>query len=559
MASLFFSLKTFPQALFEAPDTVCIRDSMQVANLSPQSQSYYWNFCSASLDYMPVGENIDAAGLVNGPAFISVVKEDNDFYAFITNHEDGTLTRQYYGNSFDNLPVTANLGSVAGINHLEGIQVINDNGRWYGFMVGGIGSQSSLIRLDFGTSPGNTPLTANLGNLGELSYPIDLTLFFDGTQWTGFTVNYTTSTITRFIFSAGLNNPPVAQNLGNIGNLDKPCGINMISEAGNWYAFVTNFGSGTLTRLDFNNSPMNTPTGTNLGSLGELQSPFDLTLIRDCEQIYGWVANHYTNELIRLQFSGAITAVPQAESIGNIGNLYQPHGMSNVFRENDMLYLLVGNISNSVSRFHFQPCSNASLPFSADRNPPKVTYDSPGIYNVSLTIDEGLPTQSVFCKDVVAFDNPVISLGNDTTLMPGTQIELSPGEGFDDYSWSTGDNTSSLFVSNPGEYYVTVTDTNGCNATARITVTIALHIPNFFTPNGDGINDRWEIAYFQTNPNATIEIFDRFGKKLAGYRGSDSGWDGTYRGRQLKADTYWYVISFDDEPKPRTGYVAIVR
>ena len=558
-ACMIISVDAFSQASFSVPDTVCIRDSMQVVNLSSSAQSYFWNFCSASLDYVPLGQNIDETGLVNGPAFISVVHPDNGYYAFITNHEDGTLTRQYFATSLDDSAITVNLGSVAGIDHLEGIQVLNDNGIWYGFMVGGIGSQSSLIRLDFGNSPGNNPTTTNLGNLGNLAYPIDLYMYPEGSTWIGFTVNYTTSTLTRFVFSNGLDNPPIAENLGNIGNLNSPCGIQLIEDNGNWFIFITNFGSGTLTRLDFSGSLMNTPVGTNLGNLGALNSPFDLTIIRDCEQTYGFVANHYSNAIIKLQFTGGLESTPTAESLGNIGNLYHPHGMSNVFRENDKLYLLVGNVTNSITRLYFQPCTNASLAYSSDRNPPKVTYNTPGIYNVSLILDEGLPTQETVCKDVVVFDNPEITLGNDTMLMPGTTLELNPGNEFSLYNWSTGENTSSILVSDPGDYNVVVTDTNGCTAKSSITVSVAFYIPKFFTPNGDGINDRWEIEYFQTNPGATIEIFDRFGKKLTSYRGDNTGWDGTYQGRKMKADSYWYVISFDDGSKPKTGYVAIVR
>ena len=549
----------FPQAAFSVPDTVCIRDSMQVVNLSAPAQTYFWNFCSASLDYVPVGQNIDAAGLVNGPAFISVTHTADGYFVFITNHKDGTLTRQYFAASLDDSAVTVNLGSVSGIDHLEGIQVINDNDNWYGFMVGGIGSQSSLIRLDFGNSPGNVPATVNLGNLGELSYPIDLFMYPEDNLWIGLTVNYTTWTITRFIFSNGLNEPPEAENLGNIGNLNQPCGIQLIFDNGNWYAFLTNFGNGTLTRLDFSNSLLNTPAGYNLGDLAELDSPFDLTIIRDCEEIYGFVANHYGNEIIKLEFASGIAGIPEAESLGNIGNLYHPHGMSNVFRENDKLYLLVGNVTNSITKLYFQPCNNASPAYSTQRNPPKVTYNSPGVYNVSLVLDEGLPTQSTVCKDVIVFDNPVISLGNDTTLLPGTSIELNPGSGFKAYDWSTGESSSTLTIGEPGVYGVMITDTNGCTAFSEINISIAFYIPKFFTPNDDGVNDRWEIEYFQTNPEATIQIFDRFGKSISSYRGDDPGWDGTYQGKKMKADTYWYMITFDDGTKPKTGYVAIVR
>jgi gliding motility-associated-like protein len=547
------------QVDFSVPDTVCINDSMQAVNLSREASSYYWNFCSGNLAYVPEGENLTNIGQVNGPAFIELVKTGNDFYSFITNHVDGTLTRNFFGNSLLNDPVSVNLGSIGGISHLEGIQVIQDQGKWYGFVTGGIGVESSLLRLEFGTSPEGMPAVTNLGNIGDISYPIDLFMYKENLTWIGLTVNYTTSTLTRFVFNNGLENPPEGENLGNPANLDAPCGLHAMLDKGSWIVFTTNFHSNTLSRIDFGASLQNTPSGVNIGGSNTLSSPFDLTMIRDCERIFGLVVNHYTSELVRIDFGDNIMAEPVYQNVGNIGDMHQPHGLSDVFRDKDVLYVLTANINNTITRMYFPPCDNASIASSTDRNPPRVTYNQPGEYNVSLMIDEGLPTQEVICKRIVVFDNPVISLGNDTTLLPGTSITLSPGEGYRAYDWTTGETGSSIVINLPGEYGVQVTDTNGCKGSASIEITMELTIPNFFTPNGDGFNDRWEIDYFRINPAATVEIFDRNGVKIISYRGNEPGWDGTSRGNPVKADSYWYVISFDDGSAPKKGYVSVVR
>lgn len=159
----------------------------------------------------------------------------------------------------------------------------------------------------------------------------------------------------------------------------------------------------------------------------------------------------------------------------------------------------------------------------------------------------------------MVFDNPVITLGNDTSLLPGTTLELSPGNDFRLYDWSTGETGTGITVGHPGEYGVEVTDSNGCTGSAIITVFMELYVPRFFTPNGDTYNDTWEIEYFRTNPGAKIEIYDRFGNRMISYRGIDRGWDGTYEGIPVRADSYWYVISFDDGSPTLTGYVTIVR
>jgi gliding motility-associated-like protein len=544
---------------FEIPDTVCINDSMQVINRSGNASSYYWNFCSGNLAYIPEGENMTNVGQVNGPAFIDVVKTTEGFYSFVTNHVDATLTRNFFGNSLSNNPVSENLGNAGGISHIEGIQVVQDNGNWYGFITGGVGNESSLIRLDFGNSLFNKPTVTNLGNIGGLSYPMDLFLYKESGTWIGLTINYTTSTLTRFVFNNGLNNIPSGENLGNPAGLEKPCGLHAMLENNTWLVFVTNFDSHTISRISFGNSLMNTPEGVNLGGSGTLASPFDITMIHDCEMIFGIAVNHYISEVVRIDFGDNIMASPSFQSIGNIGGMYQPHGLSQVFRENDTLFVLTANINNTLTRIFFPPCNNASLASSTQRNPPKVTYNKPGIYNVSLTLDEGLPTEQVLCKNVVVFENPDISLGNDTSLLPGTTVTLNPGSNFRAYEWSDGETTPAITVGQPGTYSVVVTDTNGCKAFDQVIISVKLYIPEFFTPNGDGINDTWEIEYFRTNPDATIEIFDRFGNRMAKYRGDQIGWDGKYNGTPVKADSYWYVITFDDGSAPLRGYVSVIR
>jgi gliding motility-associated-like protein len=91
-------------------------------------------------------------------------------------------------------------------------------------------------------------------------------------------------------------------------------------------------------------------------------------------------------------------------------------------------------------------------------------------------------------------------------------------------------------------YDVFVRDSLFCTDTISVFVDNLLTIPEFFTPNGDGYNDTWEIGGIYQYPNAQILIFDRYGKKLVEYKGSNVGWNGTYAGQIMPSDTYWYII-----------------
>jgi len=88
---------------------------------------------------------------------------------------------------------------------------------------------------------------------------------------------------------------------------------------------------------------------------------------------------------------------------------------------------------------------------------------------------------------------------------------------------------------------------------------IELVIPNTFTPNGDGINDTWVINYIEYYPNATVNIFNRYGEKILTSIGYGVPWDGTYKGVNVPAGTYYYIIDTKSGNKPLSGWVAVIR
>ena len=81
----------------------------------------------------------------------------------------------------------------------------------------------------------------------------------------------------------------------------------------------------------------------------------------------------------------------------------------------------------------------------------------------------------------------------------------------------------------------------------------------FFTPNGDGGNDTWEIQGIEFWPDADIKIYNRFHKLIAHYRGDERGWDGNYLGHPCVSDDYWYLIRYDNGAQQLSGHVTLKR
>ncbi len=98
----------------------------------------------------------------------------------------------------------------------------------------------------------------------------------------------------------------------------------------------------------------------------------------------------------------------------------------------------------------------------------------------------------------------------------------------------------------PGFITVTVQDKNGCGITEELISVIGY--PKFFTPNGDGINDFWQIqgADDQFQSESVIRIYDRYGQLIAQITPTMQGWNGTYNNDQLPASDYWFSVALED-------------
>ncbi|BCY29464.1 hypothetical protein KK2020170_23320 [Flavobacterium okayamense] len=92
-----------------------------------------------------------------------------------------------------------------------------------------------------------------------------------------------------------------------------------------------------------------------------------------------------------------------------------------------------------------------------------------------------------------------------------------------------------------GEHVITVIDSQGCTYLQE--TVLVIDYPNFFTPNGDGYNDTWNIIGLN-QPEAKLYIFDRYGKLIKQLSTVGPGWDGTYNGEQLPSTDYWFSLEY---------------
>jgi gliding motility-associated-like protein len=492
------SNQIYVKASFTSADTICTNMPLQITNTSIGASNYYWSLCSADLNANPTATNLgNLNNQLNKPVFIDLVKDENEnYFGFLINWQVGQLIRLKFGKSLLNTPVVENLGNLNNSipQNSEGIQILKNNGSWYAIIVSGgssiNSSSSTILKVDFGASlSSNNPIVTNWGNIGNINYPHDLYVFQSGRNLYGYTINILNNSITRFNFGTDLKNAPTGVNLGNIGKLSYPCGFAFINYNQTWYAFVANRNSNSISRLNFGSSLLNTPKGVNLGNTGSfLDRPRDVSLLQTCSGITGLVVNEGSSDITKLNFGFNLTSNPSAVNLGNIGNLDFPHSISELFTAGNDIYAFIPNSNNNtLSRLQFSGCAN--IPVSYKENPDPIVYSEPGVYNVNLLVDIGLPTQTSFCKQIVVKNCDTICnlkagfTYQQNTCDPKTIQFNDTTSNADSIWWNFGDGKTAGNVRNPVHQYADFKNytiklfaktTAGCLDTAITTIDISI-------------------------------------------------------------------------------------
>ncbi len=121
---------------------------------------------------------------------------------------------------------------------------------------------------------------------------------------------------------------------------------------------------------------------------------------------------------------------------------------------------------------------------------------------------------------------------------------------------------NTYFINRTDTFTVTVIDENGCEVSAEIFMEfIDIEIPNFFTPDGDGQNDRWLPRNIEIFPEILMIIFDRYGREVYRMGYGDPGWDGIYHNSELPTGDYWYVIKLQgaNDDREFVGHFTLYR
>lgn len=210
-----------------------------------------------------------------------------------------------------------------------------------------------------------------------------------------------------------------------------------------------------------------------------------------------------------------------------------------------------------------------------------------GTYSISAKATDNQGSTTTDQIEIVIRNNPSSNAGEDVTVsLPENYVQMTGfGESTDgsavQYSWTqvsgpadvsfSDDSSKEPVITNliEGMYVIelTVTDSRGLTSTDQVTINVIGSetqvsdggaIPRYFTPNSDGINDVWEWSSLDLYNNSVLTIFNRSGQKIYEAISYQNTWDGTFDGKPLQADAYYYVIQLSNSNDIR-GAVRIIR
>jgi gliding motility-associated-like protein len=196
-----------------------------------------------------------------------------------------------------------------------------------------------------------------------------------------------------------------------------------------------------------------------------------------------------------------------------------------------------------------------------------------GIYTILQIASTNNGCVDSLQQSYTVLPNPLVSAGGNQIIVSGSSkilpASITGNSNGNIYNWQPIIDLNNANVLQPicyatasKQYKLTVTNTYGCNASDSLWVTVLkeLKLPNSFSPNGDGINDQWDIPFASAYPNIKISVFNRNGTIVFQSTGNYTPWRGNDANNQpLPIGTYYYVIDLNTGEKPLAGWVSLIR
>jgi gliding motility-associated-like protein len=194
----------------------------------------------------------------------------------------------------------------------------------------------------------------------------------------------------------------------------------------------------------------------------------------------------------------------------------------------------------------------------------------PGVHDITYTFTSSSGCTNAVTKSIEVLALPIVNAPRTVYILSGGARQIPATAQGDNlkYKWSPSIGLDHDDIISPvaspdqdTDYILTVSVNGLCDVIVNVTVKVLdqLSPPNSFTPNGDGVNDVWNVASLDSYPEAITEIFNRSGQKVFVSKGYTVPFDGNYQSKPLPVGVYYYRISPNNGRKTVSGSLTIIR
>lgn len=449
-----------PSFTFSLPDSVCGGQNVNLTYNGPGGLDLFWNFDTGDLHNTPSSTNYGNLGAPGFPQDLQLIKANGAYHLFYVNFTSSTLRRYDFGNSLSNTPTTFNYGSVG--NNLinpSGIELVNEGGIWYAIVVNY--TNKKLIRVELGSNiTSNTAAATDLGVI-SVEQPRSLKIITDNGDYFAFISNGGSTELTKVEFGNSITNTP-----SNVSVLSDPSfninfgfDIAFDCNSGKFIGFMSSLSNNSFNIIDFGTSLTN--TGTVTGSIpAPVGSPTGLSLVRDGKNWYIAAVSINFNKLMVVGLGEDLTNVTADTVFADTAGVLKLPAQLNIFSDSSRIYGFATNTGspNSITKYEWPMSMNAIPAYDYGSTNTSFTPLTPGYFPVTLQgTDTGTGITNWYTDSIYVKPSPIPSF---TTSPPcaGDSIQFTDltsiqGGIITSWTWDFGDGSAVSNDQDPKHLY----------------------------------------------------------------------------------------------------------
>ncbi len=477
-----------PNTSFQVPDTACAGTPITITNTSATGLDYEWDLCNGDLSLNPTGVNIGNLGGLVFPQQIELVKDNGKYFAFIANYVQNTVTRLNFGSSPTNTPTVFSYGTVGGLLAAPGaLDLIKDNGNWY--MLVANFTAKNIIRINLGPLiENNTSSGVDLGQF-NLDKPENVKIARDSANFYAFVTNQLGNNLIKISFGNSMGNIPTYTSITDpLFNYNNGIDVQYDCALNKYFAVIASSNGNKINMVDFGSSLAN--PGTIASSIPCISFPTGLDVIRDGNNWHIIVVGSF-NKLQNIRIPGNLLNTPQSIFNDTLGGLTDLTHLSILKDSSKVFGFAIGSSPNKIARYQWPDNCNASPGFSTDPTGLTTTINNPGYATISLQVTDTISNTTNYYTDSVYISPAPVTAFFTNSACEGLPVFFNDSSTInagtiDGWQWDFGDSSSVNNSQNPshtyaanGTYTVSLitTSNSGCSDSSSASVTVS-PLPN---------------------------------------------------------------------------------